>query len=141
MQPVKRDILAKKITTNANALINIVHDVMLEYVPSALHCSGIHIAADVAYVAVTVRIIHVTVMIPASNAVPKNMETSVRVHVIRNVETKIVIEMVTVSLAETTIIMDQPAINIVGMLFQIVIGVMVKMLTLLHVQDVTMEST
>lgn len=49
---------------------------------SALQQNGIHIAADVAHVAVTVRIIHVSVMIPVSNAVPKNMETSVRVHVV-----------------------------------------------------------
>lgn len=51
--------------------------------------------------------------------------------------------MVIVSLAQTTtcIIMDKPAMNIVRMLFQIVICVMVKKLTLLHVQDVTMEST
>ena len=125
VQLVKRDILAKIITTNANALINTVHDVMLEYVPSALHCSGILMTAVVAHVAVTVKITHVSVIELVLIAVRENMETSVWIHVVVSVETAFVIEMEAVSLAKMIVDMQQTATNIALMLFQIVPDVLV----------------
>lgn len=105
VQPVKRDILAKIITTNANALMNIVHDVRMEYVLSALHCRGILMTAVVAHVAVTVKMTHVSVIEPVLNVARENMVTSVRIHAVEGVETAFVIEMVAVSLANMDLIL------------------------------------
>lgn len=141
MQAAKRDILAKIISTNANALINIVHKVTLEYVSSAPHCSGILMTAVVVLVAVTVKMTHVSVIVPVSIAAREDMVTSVRKHVVIGVGTNCVIEMVAVSLANMVVDMDQTVRHIVHKLLQIAIGVMAKTLTRLHVHDVTTECT
>lgn len=125
VQPVKWDILAEIITLNANVLMNFVHDVTLEYVLSALHCSGFHMIAVVALVAAIVKMTRVSVIEPVSIAARENMVTSVRVHVVVGVETDCVIEMVAVSLAVMIIDMHQTATDCAGLLFQDVLGVLV----------------
>lgn len=95
---VKTDIFTALTLLPVNAQMSIAFHILEINASSALQQNGIHIPADVALVVVTARITHVSVMEPVSVADHKNMVTSVREHVVIGVETKCVIEMVTVSL-------------------------------------------